>query len=192
MSSLPDYVICGHCHGLRGPTGQGWTQLCACATKEERAANEPATRRDLSTAVVLCKCCGLRAVPTGSRWAHFVCEACKERIIALNRSAGRCVIPIGYHSIVNGVSLNGAAASPEAATAFSDQLVALFREQGGIWAWGERVVLSNLVYVGLPTSVDVSLEVYLDAVARSRLSPAIAFWRLRRAISGRDFVERDS
>lgn len=180
------WIICGRCHQLRGPSGLGWFQLCSCATAEERKANEPVEPRDLATVMVLCRCCALSTVPTRSRWAHFVCGPCRGRIVELNRTAGRLVIPIGYHSIVNGVSLSGARVAPEALSAFSDQLLALFREQGGLWAWADRVVVSNLAHLGLPTASDVGLSEYLAAVGRSSLCSELAFADLRREALGGD------
>jgi hypothetical protein len=50
-------------------------------------------------------------VSSGSKWSLFFCEDCKMRVVAHNQGAGRCVIPIGRHSIMNGVFLSRADAS---------------------------------------------------------------------------------
>lgn len=54
----------------------------------------------------ICRCCGLRIIPSGSRWSLFYCQVCKLRIRNLNETIERCIIPCGRHSIMS-VSLSG-------------------------------------------------------------------------------------
>jgi hypothetical protein len=86
--------ICRACLGLRGPVADGLTQRCAC----ERA--EPLwPGYDYNRTIELCRCCGAKTVPSGSRWSLFFCETCHAAVLAHNRVDDR-VIPIGRHSLM--------------------------------------------------------------------------------------------
>lgn len=56
-----------------------------------------------------CYCCGLRVIHCGSRWSSFYCSYCREKIINLNKVAGQCIVPIGRHSIMNGIFMDRSA-----------------------------------------------------------------------------------
>lgn len=160
------YILCGICHSLRGgPIGNVGAvqvhQLCRCATTDEHAA-QPRIG-DHHTKLELCRCCGVEALPSGSRWSVWFCDECKARVIALNRRYGRCVVPIGRHSLMNGVFFDPAA--DDAARAFADQLTTLFAEMGGTEAWRRTAVQLNLAAAGLPASDNIELDTYLAAVA---------------------------
>ena len=87
--------------------------------------------------------------------------------MTLNRYAGRCVIPIGRHSLMNGVGASAAQLRSEiGAQAFADQLTTFF---------GTTIVQRNLTELGFDTEHDTRLADYLDAVKGSVLSPTPAF-----------------
>ena len=97
---------CRKCLILRGPffdshNGCERVQRCGC---------EPAdplwNAFDYNRAAELCRCCASRVIRCGSKWSVFFCEACKPHVVAYNGAAGWNVIPIGRHSIMNGVPLN--------------------------------------------------------------------------------------
>ncbi len=75
---------------LRGPCRDERTQRCACEPKEPPA-------------IELCRGCAAATIPSGSKWSVLFCDACKERVVAYNRAAGGCAIPIGRHSLMNGI-----------------------------------------------------------------------------------------
>lgn len=52
----------------------------------------------------VCRVCGAELLTTSSRWSLVVCLACKKRVLQVNRQLGRCLVPIGRHSIVNGAA----------------------------------------------------------------------------------------
>jgi hypothetical protein len=71
--------------------------------------------------------------------------------IAYNYSAGGCVIPIGRHSIMNGVFLRAADASkPERVKAFAGRLVRSFFLSDPVWEH-HRAYLSRIV-ASLPSA----------------------------------------
>jgi hypothetical protein len=49
----------------------------------------------------------MEPLPSGSRWSVWFCAACKDRVVELNSAVGRAVIPIGRHSMMSGVSIEG-------------------------------------------------------------------------------------
>ncbi|MBV8161900.1 MAG: hypothetical protein JO265_13330 [Acidimicrobiia bacterium] len=82
-------------------------QRCTCEWERARSEGTPFTDWpdiDLPGCVQLCYCCAAMPVHASSRWSPFFCDGCRPDVFALNRSVGRCVIPMGRHSMMNGVS----------------------------------------------------------------------------------------
>lgn len=100
------FVLCGACRGLYEvePTpGYATPQRCEC-----RRTREPTwPGKDFNEHLHLCECCRLDPRRSGSRWSVWFCDGCKLRVIDLNRQIGRCVIPIGRHSLMAGVGIAG-------------------------------------------------------------------------------------
>lgn len=162
------YAVCGTCHSVRGgPIGSldgvQVHQLCHCATADEHA-DQPRIF-DHNTKFELCRCCAVEALQSGSRWSVWFCGECKPRITALNQRSGRCVVPIGRHSLMNGVFFDRGANG--GVRAFADQLTTLFAEMGGTEGWARAAVRLNLAAAGLPVDEDIDLGTYLAAVAAS-------------------------
>jgi hypothetical protein len=70
----------------------------------------------------------------------------------LNRIAGRCVIPIGPHSIMNGVSWSspdGLAMTDAQAVSFHDQLTTLFERQDALDAYNRDRLRQRAATLGL-------------------------------------------
>ena len=148
------FVVCGMCGRLRGPWGRydgelEFEQRCEC-----RAAEAPVVRWpgfDYNTVAELCRCCGLEALRSGSKWSVWFCRECLDRVKDLNAGAGRCVIPIGRHSLMNGVFYKPAESgiNPVAVSAFSDQLHTFFGAVDATEDWRRRVVRANLAAINL-------------------------------------------
>ena len=157
-----DLIVCGRCGEVKGPVpGADAVQLCGCASQEQYRA-QPRRGRDFPKWLELCKCCGLRTVSSGSRWSHFHCGRCRPRVAALNDFLGRCVVPQGRHSLMNGVGLKEPVGQhPVVYTAFADQLHAFLLSAADLQAWGARVVLDQLVALRFDPGADVSLDAYL-------------------------------
>lgn len=164
---MDGFFVCGKCHALRGgPIATVddvavW-QLCDCATVEERTAQPRVW--DFSTAFELCRCCGLEALRSGSRWSVWFCAVCNQRVRELNAASGRCIVPIGRHSSMNGVFLDSNA--DEGLRVFTEQVTSLFHEIVGTEGWSRTAVRMNLAAVGLPMGEDIDLETYTAAVCR--------------------------
>lgn len=164
----PGIHVCGTCYCLYGRTDRG-AQLCRCASSDEHEALAKAARRKNHDGWIrsheLCRCCGASLVDASTKWARWFCGPCLERAVEVNRACGSCVIPIGYHSMVNGVFryVNRCKTLP-GATAFADQLNAFFRESGSVWEWGLTVIARHWARAGLPPGTAVPVDTYLTAV----------------------------
>lgn len=106
--------ICRECYMLHGQIylkdGQKVEQHCGCNRIEEEIwtykIGRYKVRLDYNQLYEICYCCGLRIIKSGTRWSQFNCYHCHSKISQLNATVGRCVIPLGRHSMMNGVFLD--------------------------------------------------------------------------------------
>lgn len=100
---LRNLRICHHCFALYGivrlKDGKKVYQNCMCDELDKPRWD----KYDFNRKYELCWCCGLEVIPSGSKFSSFYCRDCKERIWYLNQKLGRCLIPLGRHSVMNGV-----------------------------------------------------------------------------------------
>jgi hypothetical protein len=96
---------------------------------------------DFNEIVFICACCISAAVPSGSRWSLFYCGECKDRIMAIRRSKVALAIPLGRHSMVNGIGLPGSDSQDDRKIrAFARDLQGMFGTIEAIFQWkGERL-----------------------------------------------------
>jgi hypothetical protein len=177
----PEAEICIKCFELRGEI-YGWHHLCDCEREAYRAAGREVPRcGDLSNKTELCRCCALYLIPSRSRWSSFFCPECKERVFELNRRAGRCVIPVGRHSIMNGVFYKAGDhdMTPAEAIAFYDQVTTLFHQADATGRWRGQQTARNIGAIGLAEQGHVPLRTYLRLVRRFGLSTEEAFKEMR-------------
>jgi hypothetical protein len=172
-----DAEICVQCFELRGEI-DGWHHLCGCECEAYRAVGRQVPHRgDLSITAELCRCCAIELIGSGSRWSSFYCEECKDRVFALNRAARRCVIPVGRHSLMNGVFYKAGHhdMTPAEATAFSDQVTTFLDQADATGRWARRRTARNIDAVGLADRGNVPLRAYLRLARRFGLSKEDAF-----------------
>ncbi len=60
---------------------------------------------DYNQVLTLCYCCGAEQLRSGSRWSVWFCETCRKRVLEFNQEIGVSLIPIGRHSLMNGIGL---------------------------------------------------------------------------------------
>jgi hypothetical protein len=160
--------VCGRCFTLFGGEGLD-RELCFCTPLEERREFYDAVTEATGDAwhrhYELCRCCASGIVSANERYARWFCAFCLKQADFVNRACGYCAIPVGGHSIVNGVY--GSAKSCKTrggATAVADQLNTFFRESGSVWDWGVQVTERQWRHAGLPVTEAVTADAYLDAV----------------------------
>jgi hypothetical protein len=105
---------------------------------------------------------------------------------ALNQAAHRCVIPIGRHSIMNGVFYRPGphTMTHEEATAFYDQLTTFFGQTDATQRWARLQTARNIDAVGLRGPQGVPLRAYLRLVRHSALSKHDAFDQMKAVAQG--------
>jgi hypothetical protein len=95
--------LCLTCGELRGPYG-GFDNLCDCDGREWDRQPQPRSG-DLSDNVRLCRSCVGTLVGGSSRWSPYHCDQCMPAVQLWRKMAGRSVVPIGPHSLMNGVGV---------------------------------------------------------------------------------------
>jgi hypothetical protein len=182
-------LICGQCYELKGPVpgrSDGAQQLCSCSPMEVHCA-QPTWGSDHNTYAELCRCCGLVLLKSGSKWSLWFCSPCKDVVQDLNQAAGRCVIPIGRHSLMNNVAARTTQLqSKVAVVAYVDQLRSLFVNMEDLYTWASTVVQRNLAALNLDAEADGALSDYLDEIKGSSLTQAAAFETLAAVAHGGD------
>lgn len=187
-------AVCGTCGEVKGPLPAEWgraQQLCSCASAEQRRA-QPKYGSDFACWVELCYCCGLYTVSSGSRWSPFHCrEYCSGHARALNDRAGHCLVPMGRHSLMNGIVLPEPRRRSDAEIdAFANQLKSLFSRVEQHKERAKATVLTNLACLGFERGEDVLLDDYLARARRSQLSPERAFRALVFSLVGQEAGDR--
>lgn len=153
--------VCRTCLGLRGPFTDDFDrceriQRCACEPEEPLW-----NAYDYNRGAELCRCCVAAIVSSGSRWSHYFCAECHERIVAYDRAMGGAVIPIGRHSLMNGFSLPAKEARlPRARAVFVKKLLAMGTSSTTLHRWAHARTAE--VVRGIPgTSGAIPVRTYL-------------------------------
>ena len=164
---VTEFVVCGTCRRLRDgigedkETGRLVVQRCSCDLPlGQRAESVPLME------VEFCQCCAIEILPFNSKWSVWFCDACLPRVKKLNHHYGRCLVPIGQHTLMNGVFIDPS--TPQSVAASADQLHALFRDIKGTVEGASRAVLHNLIAAGLPVGEDLPAAEYLGAMPALR------------------------
>jgi hypothetical protein len=167
--------LCRKCLVLRGPffdshNGCERVQRCGCEPRDPLW-----NAFDYNCAAELCRCCASRIIPCGSIWSVFFCEACKPHVVAYNGAAGWGVIPIGRHSMMNGVALKTEdARKGSARRAFARGLSELVDGIGRLERFHRTQVTRMASSIDGPGS-GVPVPQYIDRATRSEPSASAAF-----------------
>ncbi len=169
-SAAPKWQLHVHlpCGQLRGWAGR--PQGCPCEP------SEPWPGCDVSRAQDLCLVCARGTAGGTSRWSWLGCTTCRSVDQALRDWLGMPVLPLGRHSIMNGVGLRVATASQEEVDAFCVRLEGLELGWDRLHAWARdeaRRLARSFADAGPDVPLEVwqrtfppSLEASLDAYER--------------------------
>ena len=121
--TAPTFRICMTCRGLleTTPSASQPLQRCGC----DRGLHRDEWKGDLAERAHLCECCRMELLLSGSRFSVWFCPECNGRVRELNALVGRCVIPIGRHSLMAGIGVPGQAlidADPQEFSAITETL----------------------------------------------------------------------
>jgi hypothetical protein len=167
-------LICGTCLGLWEEDGQ----RCEC----RRVPGEPRWLRcDFNEHTHLCELCAGVALLSGSRWSVWFCEPCKVGVLVANRWVGWPVIPIGRHSVMNGIRLEAGHDAVEMSR-FAERFGALAQRIDRLHAWHRQLLRDRLAALGYGDGQDVLLDEYhaklRDPDCTVRAIPQHCVWNL--------------
>ena len=154
------------CARLRGWAGR--VQGCPCAPADAWPDC------DVSRAQDLCVVCARGTAGGTTRWSWLACTDCRSVERALQDRLGIRVLPLGRHSLMNGVGLRVAAASEAEAAAFAVRFEGLGLGWDRLFDWGAAEARRLADSLGadapavpletwqraFPPSVEASLDAY--------------------------------
>jgi hypothetical protein len=184
--------ICRECFALRGPffdahNGCERVQRCGCERREPLW-----NAFDYNCAAELCQCCAWRILRSGSKWSAFFCGPCGGPIRAYNQAAGVAVVPIGRHSIMNGIALSGEnGKSRRARSAFVRALPDWIDRTSRLWRY-HRAHVARIVGSIDATGTTLPLSQYIERARRDRASTTEAFAAVVRAVTKKPDATRGS
>ncbi len=192
----PEHLqLCLSCNHLRGPSDShdeplSYDNLCVC---DARAWDRDPIPQygDLQCNRSLCMSCASTVITSGSRWSSYYCDTCRPAVQLLRRTAGRNVIPLGSHSLMNGTSwqaTDGEAMTLPQATAFHDQLQTLFANQDKLYELTARRAGEKAARLGFDGHA-VLADDYVDACVAAGYSAAAGFNELVAAL-GDDGIDQ--
>jgi hypothetical protein len=190
--SAEDLYVCsgsGELFGLTGPKVGPPTHEQRCRWTADVYRGEPwhEPRTDLPepagdfpTAVEFCCCCATELISSGSRFSSFFCAECRAAARQLADSAGFAVIPLGRHTLMNGVCLDGGdAADPQRLTTFTAAAEGFFARVDRLATW-QRGIVADHIDAMAPGATHVPATAYLAFVARHGLPKPVLFQQLYR------------
>jgi hypothetical protein len=190
LELFKDMGVCRDCGGIHGLVrlkggGRFHHQTCGCESKRGTPQTYEELKKDLgldfAEAVTLCHCCGQVLVKSGSRFSHFFCDSCREMIVYFNKSQGFFLIPIGRHSIMNQLRLNGKdLEDPKAISKFTEATNSMFKRIDLLTEWKKTVMAKNLRKIGHTENRDISLVSYLNELRPDFWSQFAAFYSIRK------------
>lgn len=163
--------ICMRCFYLYDTKPSLPRQLCHCHGRGE----DRWPGYDYNEHTHLCECCAAETLPSGSRWSIWFCDDCKERVVSLNRRVGFALVPIGRHSVMNGVFIKGGKESAQSAKIddFVKGMTSLFGRMDNLHEWRNLRINANLIRLGQPWEDDIDLDEYLRLLQASD-DPAVS------------------
>jgi hypothetical protein len=169
---VPGFRVCATCFEpyefrLQGAVSR---QRCRCPNKVPVGRTWPGY--DFNEHLHLCECCSMVVLRSGSKWSVWFCDVCKHRVSELNDSVGGCLIPIGRHSLMNGVGVTARGVDPAGeeerlaiAGAFHGKLMGLFGAMEHLHAFAQARRREIANELGFPSEEDIGLPVWLESMA---------------------------
>jgi hypothetical protein len=168
--------ICPKCFELyEQDRPDGMNQTCACHPNDP----ERWPGADFNQRAMLCRCCALTVLPSGSRWSPYFCRECQLLAMGVSVWNRSLVIPIGRHSLMHSwVPRAEAQPFPPGGEVDLDDFAATFAAMLNnisdasdlLWKWYRTSMKRNLKRYGLKGKV--SLREYIAAVSAEK--PALS------------------
>lgn len=175
---LSDLELCLVCFDLRGEF-QDKEHRCSCQRQPDSWREKEWARYDITALVDLCNLCARGIMRSGSRYTWLVCDNCLQ----VNKSVGGVLgspragaLPVGRHSLMNGVAFVGGDLSDERIKSFTEWLLGLTDVWFGLFEWRstEARRLADSADLKAPA---IRLPVWLTAFPSSLGASVDAFCR---------------
>jgi hypothetical protein len=164
-SATRQWFLCASClepYEAWRPGGR--KQRCRCAVPSE----DPTWAGfDFNERLRLCDCCLQVLIRSGSRWSSFFCDRCRQRVLALNRTHGTVVVPIGRHSLMHGIGLKAdRMRDPQEVNVFHARALTLFERIDRLKVWKKARLHQILSQLRLPSDQRIPLSEFLIRIRR--------------------------
>ena len=171
----PNFMLCGTCHGLYEDKPQPAFATPNLRMLKDRRAEVAALRLQRTSPPL--RVLQTRAAAERAALVRLVLQECKARVRNLNSITGRYVIPIGRHSLMGGIGIEGSELVGADNRRFNE-LVDGFADQMGGWddsidhlqAFAARRTVFLTDAVGLDATRDLQLDTWLQRVRPRRRS----------------------
>ncbi len=160
------------CAWVRGVTSYG-RQGCPCDP------TEPWPRCDVSRLVDLCEVCARGTAGGVTRFSWLACQSCRTVEKALQEALGVRVLPVGRHSLMNGVGLQVAQAPASEVAEFTVDFEGLAASWHRLSEWGRAEALRLAATVD-GEDPDVPLATWQERFPASLASSVNAYERYLR------------
>jgi hypothetical protein len=163
--------VCSKCFELyERDRPDGLNQTCDCQPSDP----ERWPGADFNQRAMLCRCCGLYVLPSGSRWAPFFCSDCGYLAMGVDVWNRRLIFPIGRHSLMHTWLPSTVLPSPakgeinfdELADSLHATLQTVSQAMDQLWKWQRTIMKRNFKRLGLKG--DQPLRAYIEAVAAGK------------------------
>jgi hypothetical protein len=164
--------ICGTCYHLYERSRPDlMDQACQCSPRDEKRW----PRYDFNQRAILCHCCGLDVIDSGSRWSSYFCRECQLLATGVSVWQRQLVFPIGRHTMMHTWVPGSRTPTLDKHMRRVDELVQtvyeaigfVSRGSEGLWEWYRQVMHFNLGRLGI--SADVTLHDYMLLLSRKEL-----------------------
>ena len=163
---------------------EGKEHRCGCLPHDEEWREREWAGYDIAALVDLCHLCIRDVIRSGTRWSWYACRTCRRvnneiaTAIVGEPHSGNQILPLGRHSIMNGVALGLDAAEPDDPTeGFTASVVTFFEFSSRMFDWkreeGQRLVEE----AGLEDLDGVPLDSWLETNRSSKGASADAMCR---------------
>lgn len=159
-NSIDSFHVCVTCgHLFQNLPESEQPQRCKCQQDND-------TPRwhgyDFNKRAVLCRCCGTAVLSSGSRWLVWFCDVCLHNVKGLHTRLGGSVIPVGPHSLLNGISVAGQDVHDDRVIEnFVNDFGNLILDAQHLSQWHEHRVIKLIEKLELSTNPSVQLHNYL-------------------------------
>jgi hypothetical protein len=174
--------ICGECGAIYGQfkiRGIAHFQKCSgdCSkysSQPDYPSKDPVSGRwggfDFNQGYELCYTCGLVVLKSGSRWSVWFCDDCKNYVCDINTFFGETIIPIGRHTLMNGIIFKPTSEDTKKRrmarmAKFTTKINGFFARIDHLSLWSKRVVRQNMLSIQRKGHGDISLSEYKKRTA---------------------------